>query len=207
MGRARFRAGSVNRVVTSLRRVVGGALGGDPLGDARGAAPVAAPATGEGDDTCGRGGRGGRAGNPERPTRPSRCWREQNALAPWEEEEAWSRPSKLAARSTARRGARDDGDDAATNWRSWADEAADRVEAVGGRRGAGRRAGQRPRAVRARPRAAGRGGPVDRRRALRRRPAGAGVVGRGPTQRSAAPRAGPTTEPTLLDRSRPSRRR
>ena len=54
-----------------------------------------------------------------------------DALAPWEEEEAWSRPSKLAARSTVRRGARDEWDDAASNWRSWADEAADRVDADG----------------------------------------------------------------------------
>ncbi len=45
---------------------------------------------------------------------------------PWEQEEAWSRPSKVAERSTARRGARDNWDDAASNWRSWADEATNR---------------------------------------------------------------------------------
>lgn len=42
--------------------------------------------------------------------------------APWEQEELWSRPAKLASPSAAR-GQVDEWDDAAQNWRSWADEA------------------------------------------------------------------------------------
>jgi hypothetical protein len=45
--------------------------------------------------------------------------------APWEEEELWSRPARVAAGGQARR-PKDEWAEAAENWRSWADEATGR---------------------------------------------------------------------------------
>lgn len=46
---------------------------------------------------------------------------------PWEAEELWSRPARLAVGSGQRRSSKDEWTEAAANWRTWADEAAGRT--------------------------------------------------------------------------------